>query len=85
MSVFKNKIEKNIDNNKDYCYLDNNNCSDIDNIIKDTSQIYKYKYLIKTNKQELKTYLIGKNDKYITTFNGEKIDINDIISIDIIT
>lgn len=83
MNIYKSKIEKNVDNNKEYCYLNNINNS-IDEIAIDNSQIYKYKFLIKTNKKEYITHLIGRNDNYLTTLNDEKIYLKDVISMEII-
>lgn len=84
MNIYKSIIEKNIDNNKEYCYLNNIGNNNIDDIIIDNSQIYKYKFLIKTNKREYKTHLIGKNNNYLTTLKDEKIYLKDIVSIEII-
>lgn len=83
MNIYKNNNNKKYHNNKEYCLLSNTNSS-ISNIFDDTSSIYKYKYSIKTKKREYNTHLIGKTDKYIVTFNEEKIYLKDIISIEII-
>ena len=81
MNIYKSTINKEINNNKKYCVLNNINQDDIETLFEDISSIYKNKYLIKTNKKEYNTYLIGKTDKYLITFNEEKIYIDDIISI----
>ena len=46
--------------------------------------MYKYKVLIQTKNNQYKTYLIGKTDEYLVTVNDEKININDILSIEIV-
>ena len=84
-NMFKNIISD-INNNKDYCYLDNieNNVIDIDKIFKDSSKLYKYKVYIKTNDNEYRTNLIGKTKDYLITINDDNIMIKDIICIEII-
>ena len=42
-NIYKNNI-KDINNNKEYCYLNNINNIKINNLFKDLSQIYKYKF-----------------------------------------
>lgn len=81
MNIYKNTINKQINNNKNYCILDNIYQNDINSLFEDISSIYKNKYLIETNSKKYNTYLIGKTDKYLITFNDEKIFIKDIISI----
>ena len=66
---------------KDWNILNKQKEDNIETLFEDVSSIYKNKYLIKTNKKEYNTYLIGKTDKYLITFNEEKIYIDDIISI----
>lgn len=83
MNIYKNIKNKNYNNNKEYCFLKNTN-NNFNNFFEDTSSIYKNKYLIKTDKKEYNTYLIGKTDNYIVTFNEEKIFLKDIVSIEII-
>ena len=81
MNIYKNIINKQINNNKNYCVLDNIYKNDINEFFEDISSIYKNKYLIETNNKEYNTHLIGKTDNYLITFNDEKIYIEDIISI----
>lgn len=85
-NMYKNNQSKFITNNKEYCYLEN--IKDIrkkfDEIFVDKSKMYKYKVLIQTKNNQYKTYLIGKTDEYFVTVNDEKININDILSIEIV-
>ena len=85
MSIYKKTIDKELHNNKDYCYLKNINKDNIEinNLFNDLSQIYKHKVSIKTPNKEYNTYLIGKTNEYLVTFNDEKIYLKDIISIDV--
>ena len=82
-NIYKNNI-KDINNNKEYCYLNNINNIKINNLFKDLSQIYKYKFSIKTPLREYKTHLIGKTDEYLVTQNEEKIYLNDILYLEVI-
>ncbi len=84
MNIYKNNINKPINNNKEYCYLNNTNRNESSNIFDDVSSIYKNKYLIRTKDKEYETHLIGKTDNYLVTFDDEKIQLSDIISIEII-
>lgn len=83
MSIYKNIIDKDINNNQEYCYLKNITNNKINNLFNDISNIYKYKVSIKTPNKEYITHLIGKNDKYVVTYKDEKIFLDDIISIEV--
>ena len=83
MNIYKNTTNKAYDNNKEYCFLKNTS-NNFNNIFEDISSIYKKKFLIKTDKKEYNTHLIGKTDNYLVTFNEEKIYLKDIVSIEII-
>lgn len=82
MNIYKNKMVKEINNNKKYCYLNNIEHSNINSLFEDISSIYKYKFIIKTNNKEYITHLIGKTSNYLITFNDEKIYLDDIVSIE---
>jgi hypothetical protein len=95
--IYVNKIEKNIDNNKKmYCsfYDDNKkiikNNEEIDyfklqnkinELFRSNDFIYKKKFLIKTNTNELEYTIISKSYDYLLTIEGNKIMIKDIIDI----
>lgn len=83
-NMYKNSVC--INNNKEYCYMNNidNNITNVDEFFKNINRIYKYKYFIKTKEKEYSTFLIGKTDNYLVTFDEEKIPINKIINIEII-
>ena len=84
-NLYKNDIDKYINNNREYCFLKNiGNKSDIEDFFVKIDKIHKYKYLIKTNNKTYNTYLIGKTNKYLVTFNEEKIPFHEIETIEII-
>ena len=56
----------------------------INEFFKKIDKIYKHKYYILTKEKEYKTYLIGKSDNYLVTFNEEKIPLEEIKNIEII-
>ena len=84
-NLYKSDINKEINNNREYCFLKNiGNNNDIDEFFSKLDKIHKYKYLIKTNNKKYNTYLIGKTNDYLVTFNEEKIPLNEIETIEII-
>lgn len=91
--VFENKIQKEINNNKNvYTSIeektkdtnDNHNKHNktinqkINEIINTKKYIYKIPVKIITDKQEIKTKIIGKNNKNIITIDNGLIEINKI-------
>ena len=85
-SIFKNKEINPIDHNKKSTYIKNINT----NVSETLNEIFKNKYpfdikvYIKTINNELKTYLVSRTKDTITTLHDEIINIDEIISIDII-
>lgn len=94
-SIYKKSINKQINNNKNYCYLkdtsnDNTNInntidkninSTLDSIFNNIGYPYNINVLIKTENMEYNTYLVTRNSNTITTLDNEIINIDDIISI----
>ena len=94
-SIYKNSINKQINNNKNYCYLKENNSSNnnlnnivdkninytLDSIFNNIGYPYNINVLIKTKNMEYNTYLVTRNNSTITTLDNEIINIDDIISI----
>lgn len=88
--VFRNSINKDISNNKDYSMSKNKereikeekNNINIYQKIKDIFSSYKYVYkadvVITTNEGVLKKTLIGKKDNNLITIDNELIDISTI-------
>ena len=93
-SIYKNSINKKINNNKNYCYLKENNSSNnlnnivdkninytLDSIFNSVGYPYNINVLIKTKNKNYNTYLVTRNNSTITTLDNEIINIGDIISI----
>lgn len=90
--IFVNKLNK-INNNKEIYYsaLDKQDnivtssiIEKIDMIMNSKKFIYKRNVHIKTKEYEKDFSIISKNNNYLLTLEGNKININDIIEIDII-
>nr|MBP3258559.1 hypothetical protein [Bacilli bacterium] len=93
--LFINKINKVIKNNEHLYYGKNddeikksegkdiNIRQKINDIFKSKNYIYKADVIIKTNKGEIKTSIIGKNSKNLITNESELIPIADILDIEI--
>lgn len=85
-SIFKNKSINPIDHNKKSTHVKEVNTD----IKEELNEIFKNKYPfnikvhIKTNNKEFNTYLVSRTQSTITTLNDEIINIDEIISIDII-
>lgn len=83
--IYKCNIDKQINNNKEYCYLENikeNNINqELNNLFNSLGPIYNKKVLIRTPLREIETYIYKKNNNYIITKELERINIKDIISI----
>lgn len=85
-SIFKNKEINPIDHNKKSTYIKqvNTNIEEVLNEIFNEKLPFNIKVYIKTINNELKTYLVSRTKDTITTLHDEIININEIISIDII-
>ena len=93
--IYKNIINKRINNNMEKCIInDNNNYevnnsnmnkieinSYIDNLFNSNGCIFNIPVIIKTNDKLYDTYLVTKTNDYLLTINNEKVIIDDIISI----
>ena len=86
--VYENKINKKINNNKDYYYskLERNNRhvdvrKEIDNIFRSSDFVYKAHVLIELKEETLDTYLVSRAYNYLLDMNAKKIYIDDIIDI----
>ena len=85
-SIFKNNVINPIDHNKKSTYIKtiNTNIEEILNEIFKSNLPFNTKVHIKTISKELDTYLVSRKEKIITTLHDEIINIDEIISIDII-
>lgn len=88
--IYQNKIDKNIFNNKEKCYVETNKhigeSADemdisLDEVFSGLGYSYNIPLIIKTKEKEYKTSLIAKTKKNIVTIDNEVIPINEIISI----
>lgn len=88
--IYQNKIDKNIFNNKEKCYVETNKhigeSADemdisLDEVFSGLGYSYNIPLIIKTIEKEYKTSLIAKTKKNIVTIDNEVIPINEIISI----
>ena len=71
-----NKVNKNISINKSIRQK-------INEIFASSSYVYKANVVIKTNDKTINKRIIGRNSKYLITMDNEKIDIDNIIDIEI--
>lgn len=94
--IYKNNINKQINNNKNYCYINKDNVKEnkrvdiktsstveetLSSIFKSTGYPYNIKVYIKTNNKEYYTYLVSRTNKTITTLDNDLIKINEIIEL----
>ena len=89
--VYANPINKELRNNKEVYYGKNEEIRSIkeENIPKKINEIfahpnhvYKSRVKIRANNSEYETTIVGKTSNYLLTLSGEKININNIESID---
>lgn len=94
-NIYKNTIDKRINNNMEKCMVnDNNNYeindsnmnkieinSYIEDLFSSNTYIFNIPVIIKTNDMTYDTYLATKTNNYLLTIENEKIIIDDIISI----
>lgn len=94
--IFRNNIDKKINNNKEVYYsfinnnLDNeNNLNDknindvIDELFNSDGVVYSIRVIISTNSKVYDTYLVARTSTYLLTIDEERILIKDIISLQI--
>lgn len=88
--IYKNEINKNIKNNKEYCYLDSLTKEDeasirekIDSIFNGMGYSYNIPVTVKTKDREYKTSLVAKTKNNLITLDNDTIKISDIITLDI--
>lgn len=92
--IYKNSINKQINNNKNYCYINKDNVNEfvkektpsnieetLSSIFKSTGYPYNIKVYIKTSNKEYNTYLVSRTNKTITTLDNDLIKINEIIEL----
>lgn len=86
--IYKNEITKNINNNKEYCYLKdedvkNENIEDkIASIFNGMGYSYNIPVTIRTKDKEYNTSLVAKTKTSLITLDNDTIKISDIISLD---
>lgn len=84
-NIYKCSIDKNIRNNKEYCYLentkDNNINEELDKLFNSLGPLYRKKVSIKTSIREFETFIYKRNKDTIMTKELEIIPIKDIISL----
>ncbi|MCI8568367.1 MAG: hypothetical protein HFJ11_00110 [Bacilli bacterium] len=86
--LYKNEINKNINNNKNYCYLKNEVAIDsieekLNSIFNGIGYSYNIPVTIKTHDKIYKTSLVSKTKNNLITLDNEVIKLEDIISLDI--
>lgn len=83
--VYKTNINKEIKNNKEYCYLENKSDNginaELNKIVNSLGPLREKKVLIKTKLREFETYIYKRRKDYIITKELEMIKLKDIISI----
>ena len=88
--IYQNKIDKNIFNNKERCYVETRNYIEetneesnisLDEVFSGLGYSYNISLIIKTKEKEYNTSLIAKTKKNIITIDNEVIPIDEIISI----
>lgn len=84
-NIYKCSIDREIRNNKEYCYLENIKENDInkdlDKLFNSLGPLYRKKVIIKTKLREFETYVYKRNKETIMTKELEIIPIKDIISL----
>lgn len=92
-SVFANRIDKKIVNNSTYCVTRSDEVikkgeidinSKINNIFKSTGYIYKINVEIVMKDKTIIKKVIGKKNGYLITIDNERININDIVDINVV-
>lgn len=93
--IYKNEITKKINNNKEVCYLKNEQVSDmthnskkdieltLDEIFNGIGYSYNIPVTIKTSTKTYETSLITKTKNNVVTLDNDIISIEDIISLEI--
>lgn len=88
--VFQNKIDKKINNNKNFFYSANKPLESdsqeelidvrkkINDIFSSNNYIYKASVLIKMENKTIDTKIIGRNKDYLITMDNKTIPINEI-------
>jgi len=95
--IYQNEITKNINNNKKYCYLEDEKTvqkqqsergrlfsvkEELDNIFSGFGYSYNIPLIIKTTSKEYKTSLVSRTKNNVVTIENEIIPITEIISIE---
>jgi hypothetical protein len=88
--IYKNNINRHINNNKKYCYLENINESNSESlddklnyIFKSTHHPYNINVIIKTKDKVYNTSLVTKKKNNLITIDNDIIPLNEIVSLDI--
>ena len=89
--IFHNKIDKKLNNNeeiKEEKKINKINYKKsirqkINEIFASPSYVYKASVIIKTKDNTINKRIIGRNSKYLITMDNEKIDIDNIIDIEL--
>lgn len=84
-NVYKSNINKEINNNKEYCYLQNRKDDEVNlelnNLVNSLGPLHGKKVIIKTSLREFETYIYKINKESIMTKELEVIMKKDIINI----
>lgn len=87
--IYKNEINKNISNNKKYCYLKNeqekeeNINEKLEKIFNGMGYSYNIPVTIKTTSKEYNTSLVSKTKNNLITLDNDIIKIDEIISLEL--
>ena len=92
-SVFANKIDHKLNNNEEVFTSYSGNKDDVNeyinvrkkirDIMDSPNYVYKADVIIKTNKNTLEKTIVGVNNNKILTIDGESINIDDILDINL--
>ena len=79
--IYKNTINKKINNNKNICYIKEQEENNLDTIFSDKESFYNIRVIITTKNNTYDTYIIGRNKESILLMDNTVININEITSI----
>ena len=79
--IYQNTINKKINNNKNICYIKEQEENNLDTIFNDKENFYNIRVIITTKNNTYDTYIIGRNKESILLMDNTVININEITSI----
>ncbi|MBR1936189.1 MAG: hypothetical protein IJ842_00695 [Bacilli bacterium] len=79
--IYQNSINKKINNNRNICYIKEQEENNLDTIFNDKENFYNIRVIITTKNKTYDTYIIGRNKESILLMDNTIININEITSI----